>query len=80
MGKNRKMTFEEALGKLEELVEQIESGQIGLEKSIGRYEEGIKLIKQCRTILNAAEKKIQLLARSDGGALAPQGQLEEPDQ
>ena len=76
----QKVTFEQALGKLERIVEQIESGQIGLEESIARYEEGIKLIKQCRTILDAAEKKIQLLAKSDAGRLSPAGELEETGQ
>ena len=71
-----KLTFEQALEKLEKIVEQIESGQIGLEDSIARYEEGIKLVKQCREILDAAEKKIQLLAKGEGGHLVPEGELE----
>lgn len=76
----QKVTFEQALGKLERIVEQIESGQIGLEESIARYEEGVALIKQCRTILDAAEKKIQLLAKGEGGQLAEAGELEQPQQ
>ena len=76
MGK-QKLTFEQALGRLEKIVEQIESGEIGLEQSIAKYEEGIKLIQQCRTILDAAEKKIQLLAKGEDGTLAPAGELEE---
>ena len=74
----QKVTFEQALGKLERIVEQIESGQIGLEESIARYEEGVALIKQCRTILDAAEKKIQLLSRGQGGKLVEDGELPEP--
>ncbi len=77
MGK-QKPTFEQALGKLEKIVEQIESGEIGLEESIARYEEGTTLIKQCRTILDAAEKRIQLLAKGEAGQLAASGELEEP--
>ncbi len=76
----QKVTFEQALGKLERIVEQIESGQIGLEESIARYEEGVALIKQCRTILDAAEKKIQLLAKGEGGQLAEAGELDQPQQ
>jgi len=76
----QKPTFEEALGKLEEIVEQIESGRIGLEESIERYEEGIKLITQCRTILDAAEKKIQMLAKGEAGGLAPAGELKDADE
>lgn len=77
---NNKPTFEEALAELEKLVEEIESGRIGLEESIVRYEKGTKLIKQCRTILDAAEKRIQLLAKAEGGELTPSGELEESSQ
>ncbi len=76
MGK-QKITFEQALGRLEKIVEQIESGRIGLEESIARYEEGVRLIKQCRAILDAAEQKIRILARSEGGALVEAGELED---
>ena len=44
----------------------------------GKYAEGIRLIKQCRKILDAAEKKIQLLAKDEDGELKPAGSLEEP--
>ena len=74
-----KQTFEQALEKLEGIVERIESGQIGLEESIAEYEKGIKLIKQCRSILDAAEKKIQLLTKGEGGGLVPDGELEGTD-
>ena len=43
----KKLTFEDALGKLESLAEQIERGQIGLEESIKKYEEGMGLVKHC---------------------------------
>ena len=74
-----KQTFEQAMEKLEGIVERIESGQIGLAESITEYEQGVKLIKQCRTILDAAEKKIQILARGEDGELKPDGELEETD-
>lgn len=63
----RKQSFEEALSKLESLAEQIERGEIGLEESISKYEEGMALVKQCREILARAELKVQeLQERSDG--------------
>ena len=77
MAKDKKTTFEQALGELEQIVEQIESGEIGLEESIARYEAGTRLIKQCRTILDAAETKIQLLAKADGGGLVEAGELDD---
>jgi exodeoxyribonuclease VII small subunit len=74
----QKMKFEEALAKLEEIVAQIEKGQVPLEESIEKYAEGIELIGQCRTILDAAEKKVQLLAKGQSGQLEPSGELAEP--
>jgi len=73
----RKMTFEQALAKLEEIVSKIESGEVPLEESIEKYAEGIKLIKQCRSILDAAEQKIRLLAKGEAGSLVPGGELAE---
>jgi exodeoxyribonuclease VII small subunit len=74
----KKLTFEEALKALEEIVAKIESGQVPLEKSIEMYAEGIGLVKQCRAILDSAESKIQLLAKGEGESLEPAGALEEP--
>ncbi|MEM1028267.1 MAG: exodeoxyribonuclease VII small subunit [Planctomycetota bacterium] len=51
-------SFEQAVDQLEGLIEQIESGEIGLEDALKRYEDGTKLIQRCRSILDAAEKKI----------------------
>ncbi len=76
MGEN-KMTFEEALAKLEQIVTQIETGKVSLEQSIEKYAEGIELIKQCRTILDSAEKKIQMLAQGQDGGLQVAGELED---
>ncbi len=53
--------FEEALEQLEAIIERIESGEVGLEESIGQYEQGAKLIRHCRSILDRAEKKIEEL-------------------
>ena len=60
MAKNQP-TLEEALAQLEALAGEIEGGQIGLEASIQKYEQGMKLVTQCRTILNKAEQRIQKL-------------------
>ncbi len=74
----QKLTFEQALAKLERIVSEIEAGKVPLEKSIEKYAEGIGLIKQCRTILESAEKKIKLLAQGAGGAKVA-GELAEAD-
>jgi exodeoxyribonuclease VII small subunit len=71
------LKFEEALSKLEQIVSQIEAGKVSLEESIEKYGQGIALIKQCRGILDQAEKKIQLLGRGEGESLRVDGELEE---
>lgn len=72
------LKFEEALARLEEIVGAIEQGQIGLEESIERYEEGMGLIAHCRKILGEAELKVQKLQADAEGKL--QAQPFEPDQ
>ncbi len=56
-----KQTFEQAMSRLEKIVESIEQGRIGLEDSIKQFEEGMALIKHCRAVLTDAELKIQQL-------------------
>ena len=70
-----KVTFEQALAKLEQIVTEIEEGKVPLEESIERYAKGIALIKQCREILDAAEKDIQILVKGQDETLTPAGQL-----
>ena len=61
--------FEEALQKLETLVEAMESGDLPLETLLARYEEGVKLTKICQDKLAEAELKIQQLEKSASGEL-----------
>ncbi len=63
----KKMTFEEALNRLEKLVRNLESGEIPLEESIKAFEEGKELVKFCLSLLDKAEVKIkQLEEQTDG--------------
>jgi exodeoxyribonuclease VII small subunit len=59
-------TFEESVAQLEQIVSAIESGQIGLEESLAKYEQGMELVKRCRSILDKAEKRIEQLTEKDG--------------
>lgn len=61
--------FEEAVKKLEGIVEAMEGDDLPLEKLLSRYEEGIKLARVCQTKLSEAEVKIQQLERTSGGDL-----------
>lgn len=61
--------FEEALQKLETLVEAMESGDLPLESLLARYEEGMKLTRICQDKLAEAELKIQQLEKSASGEM-----------
>ena len=58
--------FEQAMKRLEAIVEQMESGQLPLEDLIVRYEEGMNLVKVCQDRLASAEQKIEIIARNNG--------------
>lgn len=70
--------FETAYGRLEQILETIQSGKTALEDAITLYEEADKLIQICSKTLNEAEKKIEMVMKNrDGTALVtPQGQCQ----
>jgi exodeoxyribonuclease VII small subunit len=63
-------SFEDALRELEGILGEIETGELGLEQSLQKYERGNFLIQHCRGVLNSAEKQIDLLSRAADGSLA----------
>ena len=66
--KEKNQTFEDALSRLETLVEEMESGEGTLEQSLDWFEEGMRLIKYCRQELESAEQKVkELIKNSEGG-------------
>ena len=60
-------TFENAVERLEHIVEEMEGDQLPLEEMLQRYEEGTKLVKLCGEKLTAAEKRIEIVARNASG-------------
>lgn len=64
---DKEPSFEKAIDKLEDLIEQIESGEVGLEDAIAQYEQGQSLIKRCRGILDKAERRIAELTQDADG-------------
>jgi exodeoxyribonuclease VII small subunit len=58
-------TFEQALASLEQIVRELEEGRCGLAESLARYEEGVKLLKQCHLQLQQAERRIEVLTGVD---------------
>ena len=58
-------TFEQALHELEQIVHDLEEGQLGLNAALQRYEEGIKLLRRCQGLLDGAQRKIEILSGVD---------------
>lgn len=63
--------FEDALGELEELVKELESGEQPLEESLARFERGVALSRFCQQSLAEAEQKVRVLTQSDSEADDP---------
>ncbi len=66
MSPAKKFNLEKSLTDLEELVEELESGDLPLEKAMKKFEEGIKLTRGCQTALKEAEQKVEILLKSAG--------------
>ena len=64
MDKNK--NFEEQIEKLESIVKELEKGELNLDDSVSKFEEGIKISKECNEILETAEKKISILVNQNG--------------
>jgi exodeoxyribonuclease VII small subunit len=62
--KSKEFKFEKELERLEGLVQELEGGKLSLDDSLKKFEEGLGLYKQCKTLLNDAEKKVTILSES----------------
>lgn len=58
--------FEECLERLEKIVQELEKGEVPLEKSLTLFEEGMQLSNSCRTQLEQAEGKVEILLKKNG--------------
>ena len=63
------LKFEAALERLEQIVDQLEAGNLTLEESLQVFEEGVGLARRCGKFLDEAEKRIELLTRDESGVL-----------
>jgi exodeoxyribonuclease VII small subunit len=66
MAKN-KQTFETSLAKLEEIVTELEEGDLSLEDSLKLFEDGVKLSRECQERLDQAERRIEVLLKDKNG-------------
>ena len=69
MTKVEEMSFEEAIGRLEELVTKLEEGNLDLDKSLEIYEQAVELRERCRSILEDSERKVQKLMATANGSV-----------
>lgn len=67
-----KKTFEESMKQLEEIVEELESGNLPLEKTLKKFEEGVKLSKACNKKLDDIEQKVTILMKDSNGDIKEQ--------
>ena len=67
MSAAKSFNLEKSLQELEDLVEELESGDLPLEKAMKKFETGIKLTRGCQTALKDAEQKVEILLKSAGG-------------
>ena len=72
-----KDNFEESMKKLENIVTELENGNLNLDESVQKFEEGMKIAKQCNNILEETEKKITILLENDGELKEENFQTEE---
>lgn len=66
MGENKKVNFEDTIKQLEVIANELEKGDLNLDESVAKFEEGMKLSKECSKILGEAEKRITILLKKDG--------------
>lgn len=64
--KKKTPDFESSLAQLETMVEQLEQGDLSLEQSLQTFEQGVKLTRDCQSILAQAEQKVQMLIQQNG--------------
>lgn len=66
MSASKKFDFDNEIQKLEAIVEQMESGELGLEQAMAQFEQGVKITRECHKALQEVEQKVQILLEKQG--------------
>ena len=74
------LKFEDSLARLEQIVAELESGNLPLEDSLKAFEEGVALARHCARYLDEAERRVELLLRDEAGLLKTRPFTIEPDE
>jgi exodeoxyribonuclease VII small subunit len=64
--------FEETVGQLERVIEELESGELSLESSLEAFEKGVGLVRRAEAILNDAEKRVEILLKGQPSSKQPE--------
>ena len=72
-------SFESSLRELEQIVEQLEAGDLPLEQSLELFEQGVRLSRECQRRLDEAEQKVEILLKGDDGTIRAVS-YDEPDE
>lgn len=72
-------SFENSLDELEQIVKQLEAGDLPLDRSLELFEQGVRLSRECQKRLDEAERKVEVLLRGNDGAYRPTP-FEEPEE
>lgn len=67
MSAKKEIDLEKSLVQLETLVKELESGDLPLEKAMQKFEQGVKLTRNCQSALKDAEQRVEILMKSAGG-------------
>lgn len=73
------INFEESMKRLEEIATELEKGEFDLDTSVAKFEEGMKLSKQCSDILEKAEKKITMLIKNNNDELVEENFVQKEE-
>ena len=77
MTTKKSVNLEKSIADLETLVDELESGDLQLEKAMQKFEEGIKLTRACQAALKEAEQKVEILVQSAGGEKLEDFEIED---
>ena len=72
-------TFESSLKELEQIVEQLEGGDLPLDRSLALFEQGVKLSRDCQKRLDEADRRVEILLKGEGGEYTAEP-FEEPEE
>ncbi|MCK4984296.1 MAG: exodeoxyribonuclease VII small subunit [Desulfobacterales bacterium] len=73
-------TFEQSIKQLEQIVQELEDGDLHLEKALKKFEEGMKLTKLCSEKLDETEKKVSILLKNSEGRIAERPFMSEDEE